>query len=194
MTDEWVDSSFGGEEDRARFFRLREEVIAAEDKAMLEQGIDPESVDMVEGKGGHWEWDGTGYEGPRYGIFSIWRPWETVHRDPLALLLSPEEGEEGLEYAVLPRTYKDRPGHVKEYYSENPLVRPPKEGTKHDWVYLSEQTPEEVLAIKFYDSEALKGGGDGKVRFMCPHSAFKLEGSEECPPRRSSELRVWCIW
>ncbi|CZS95548.1 uncharacterized protein RCO7_10056 [Rhynchosporium graminicola] len=108
-----------------------------------------------------------------------------------SLLMATPESE--LRYAVLPRTYKNRAGHVKDYYSENPLVREPAEEETHQWWYLSEQKPEEVYAIKFYDSEALKSG-DGSVRSMCPHSGFRVEGAEDAPPRRSSELRVWCIW
>ncbi|KAH7319463.1 hypothetical protein BKA65DRAFT_514569 [Rhexocercosporidium sp. MPI-PUGE-AT-0058] len=177
-------------EERALFFRLKDEIIASEDAAIERAGLGPGNGDMVTGKGGHWDWDGTGYDGPRYGIFSIWRPWETVKRDPLALMATPESD---LQFAILPRTYKDRKGHVKEYYSENPLVRVPKEGQVHEWWYLSEQSPEEVYAIKFYDSEGLRRG-DGSVRMMCPHSAFTIEGTEDAPARRSSELRIWCIW
>lgn len=189
MTEEWSDASQSAEE-RALFFNLRDEIIAAENTAISRAGLGPGNGDMVTGKGGHWDWDGKNYDGPRYGIFSIWRPWEIVKRDPLALIATPESE---LRFAVLPRTYKDRVGHVKEYYSENPLVRPPAEGGGHEWFYLSEQMPEEVYAIKFYDSEALRRG-DGSVRLMCPHSAFRVEGTEDAPPRRSSELRIWCIW
>jgi hypothetical protein len=65
--------------------------------------------------------------------------------------------ESALQYAILPRTYKDREGYMKEYYSENPILRPPIAGQeeKHNWCYLSEQKPEEVYAIKLYDGEAL---------------------------------------
>ena len=189
ITDEWSDSSQTAE-DRELFFRLKTEVIAAEDAAIAKAGLGPGNGDMLNGKGGHWDWDGSGYDGPRYGIFSIWRPWETVKRDPLGLIATPESE---LQFAVVPRTYKDRPGHLKEYYSDNPIVRVPPAGKSYEWYYLSDQKPDEIYAIKFYDSEAVKRG-DGSVRSMCPHSAFRIEGTEDAPPRRSSELRVWCIW
>ncbi|PVH87103.1 hypothetical protein DL98DRAFT_509980 [Cadophora sp. DSE1049] len=189
MTEEWTDPSQTAE-DRELFFRLKDEIIAAEDAAIAKAGFGPGNGDMLKGKGGHWDWDGRGYDGPRYGIFSIWRPWETVKRDPLALIATPESE---LQFAVLPRTYKDRPGHVKEYYSDNPIVRVPPAGKPYDWYYLSDQKPEEIYAIKFHDSEAVRRG-DGSIRSMCPHSAFRVEGTEDAPPRRSSELRVWCIW
>lgn len=191
MTRTWVDES-QTQEEREEFFRLRDEIIAAEDKAITQAGLDPASEYSMTGQGGHWDWDGKGYEGPRYAIFSVWRPWEVVKRDPLAIMLSPERN---LEYAILPRKYKRREGYVDEYYSDNPVLRPPPEGYefRHNWCYTSEQTPEEVYVIKLYDSEAMRHG-DGHVRLMCPHSAFRLEGTEHLPPRRSCELRIWCIW
>ncbi|KUJ10802.1 uncharacterized protein LY89DRAFT_689409 [Mollisia scopiformis] len=191
ITSDWSEEN-QTEEERAEFLRLRDEIIAAEDVAIAKAGLGAGNGDMVAGKGGHWDWDGTGYDGPRYGIFSVWRPWETVKRDPLALMGA---AESDLDYAVLPRSYKNRPGHVKSYYSENPIVRHPgaREEAKHKWCYLSEQKPEEVYAIKLYDSEALRRK-DESVRLMCPHSAFRIDGTEDAPPRRSCELRVWCIW
>ncbi|KAK0104428.1 hypothetical protein ONS95_004719 [Cadophora gregata] len=189
MTQEWTDPSQSPEE-RELFFHLKDEILAAEDAIIAKSGLGRGNGDMLRGTGGHWDWDGKGYDGPRYAIFSIWRPWETVKRDPLALIATPESE---LQFAVLPRTYKDRPGHVKEYYSDNPLVRVPPAESPLEWYYLSDQKPEEIYAIKLYDSEAMRRG-DGSIRSLCPHSAFRIEGTEDAPPRRSSELRVWCIW
>lgn len=176
------------EEERREFFRLRDEIISAEDEA----GLEPGSGDVVNGRGGHWDWDGQGYQGPRYAMFSIWRPWETVRRDPLALM---DTRGFDFPYVCLPRSYKHRPGCVDEYYNENALVRPPGPGEeeRHRWCYISEQKPDEVYAIKFYDSEALRRG-KSDVRLMCPHSAFHTGEMDEEPARRSCELRVWCIW
>ncbi|ETS77293.1 hypothetical protein PFICI_11167 [Pestalotiopsis fici W106-1] len=195
MTPQWfaeTDTEVGTTQaERDEFFRLREEIISAEDAAMRESGLTPDGTDGVNGKGGHWEWDGTGYTGPRYAMFSIWRPWETVYRDPLAVM---DTRGLDLQYVALPRSYKHRPGCVKEYYNENVLVKPPEEGdiSSHRWCYISEQKAEEVLAIKFYDSEVLRSSAEKPL--MCPHTAFHAEGMEEKPLRRSCELRVWCIW
>jgi hypothetical protein len=63
-------------EERAEFFRLQDEIIAAEDSAIKTTGLNPEDDDFMTGKGGNWDWDGSGYQGPRYGIFSLCRPWE----------------------------------------------------------------------------------------------------------------------
>ncbi|XMA18629.1 hypothetical protein WAI453_011420 [Rhynchosporium graminicola] len=84
MSEAWSCRSQTSQE-RALFFKLRSEVIAAEDSAIGQAGFEPGDGDMQAGKGGHWDWDGEGYEGPRYAIFSIWRPWEVgCQRDPLA--------------------------------------------------------------------------------------------------------------
>ncbi|OLN95474.1 hypothetical protein CCHL11_05166 [Colletotrichum chlorophyti] len=198
--------------ERAEFFRLRREIIDAEDRAIAEAGIGPEVCgDGPRPRGGHWDWDGANYDGPRYAFFSIWRPWETVQRDPLAVMDMSQPVSQRVEYAPLTRTYKNRPGCVPFYYSENALVRPLSLGRRdsgfgemdewqgqqeHAWCYLSEQTPEEVYFLKFYDSEALVRNAKGgeKIQPMCPHTAFQVAGAEKAPIRRSCELRVWCIW
>ncbi|KAI1404442.1 GA4 desaturase [Hypoxylon fuscum] len=198
MTPDWFQETGTADgsttaEDRALFLSLRDEIIAAEDRAMRVARLEPGDAGSAgEGKGGHFDWDGRGYEGPRYAIFSIWRPWETVRRDPLAVMMRGADPD-GSPYVPLPRIYRKRPGCVDKYYSENALVKPPTPDREHVWGYLSEQQPDEVLALKFYDSEALRRG-DGSVKLMCPHSAFQIQGMENEPVRRSCELRVWCIW
>ncbi|KAM0817769.1 putative GA4 desaturase [Seiridium cardinale] len=196
MTPEWFrgtkTEAGTTDEERKDFFRLRDEIIYAEDEAMRNSGLEAGNGDAISGKGGQWDWDGHGYDGPRYAMFSIWRPWETVKRDPLAVLDT--QGHE-FSYVSLPRMYRNRPGCIPEYYNENVLVKPPTLGGKghHGWYYIKEQKPEEVLALKFYDSEALRRD-DSKIRLMCPHSAFHTPEMDNEPVRRSCELRVWCIW
>ncbi|KAK1958711.1 GA4 desaturase [Colletotrichum sublineola] len=200
--------------EREEFFRLRREIIDAEDYAIAKAGINPEVQVGENGekpRGGHWDWDGRNYDGPRYAFFSIWRAWETVKRDPLAVMDMSQPVSQRIEYAPLTRTYQDRPGCVPFYYSQNALIRPlgrvrrdsgyagdsdSDVGSNPAWCYLSEQTPEEVYLLKFYDSEALvrKGKGIDEIQIMCPHSAFQIAGQEMEPVRRSCELRVWCIW
>ncbi|KAK4939204.1 hypothetical protein LTR10_020503 [Elasticomyces elasticus] len=168
-------------EDQDEFQRLREEILAAEQEAMKEEGVsDP------------WQWSGKNYNGPRWGMLSVWRPLEIVHRDPLAVM-DPKSLFEGVEkpYVALKRPYKDRPGFEKEYFSENLLPVAP-EGTEHRWYWISEQTPEEVYALKLFDSEAHKQGS--RVAPCAAHSAFRLPGQENQEARKSAEIRVMVIW
>ncbi|KXH59619.1 GA4 desaturase [Colletotrichum salicis] len=198
--------------DRDEFLRLRRDIIEAEDRAIKESGIGPE-IQREQGlppTGGHWTWNGANYKGPRYAFFSVWRPFETVRRDPLAVMDISLPVSKEIDFAPLTRTYRKRPGCVPFYYSQNAMLRPldaRKKGHgvqdgdqnatgEHAWCYLSHQSPEEVYLIKFYDSDALvrKGQGQDEIALLCPHSAFYMPETEKIAARRSCELRVWCIW
>lgn len=197
--------------EREDFFRLRREIIMAEDRAILDAGLDPDANGggKTLPQGGHWAWDGSNYEGPRYAYFSLWRSWEMVERDPLAVMNMNSSMARNVEYVPLTRTYHHRPGCADFFHSQNNLLRAPDFGFKnargngkgtgwgqHAWSYLSDQNPEEVYLITFYDSQALipSTQGDESVQIACPHTAFQIEGTEGAPFRRSCELRVWCIW
>lgn len=51
-----------------------------------------------------------------------------------------------------------------------------------EWFYKYQQGPEEVLLIKCFDSEEVKGR-------RVPHSAFEVEGTEDLEGRESIEVR-----
>ncbi|KAK9425018.1 putative GA4 desaturase [Seiridium unicorne] len=173
MTPEWFTGTKTEagttDEERKEFFRLRDEIIYAEDEAMRNSGLKAGNGDAISGKA--------------YGDHG---------RQSLAVLDT--QGHDFL-YISLPRMYWDRLGCIPEYYNENVLVKPPKLGGKghHRWCYIKEQKPEEVLAPKFYDSEALRRG-DSNIRLMCPHNTFHTSEMDNERVRRSCELRVWCIW
>jgi hypothetical protein len=174
-------------EERDEFYRLREEILAAEEKAMEEEGVRDHD---------QWKWSGANYRGPRWAMLSVWRPLETVRRDPLAVM-DPRSLCNDL-CVPLQRMYRARPGFVDEYLSENlfPLSPATGEGKAHRWYYISDQTPDEVWALKLFDSEAQKKGkGEGtKVAACAAHSAFSLQGQDREKPRRSAEVRVMVVW
>ena len=168
--------------ERDDFFKLREEIIATEEEGIKQSGVDDQ-----------WKWSGKHYHGPRWAMFSVWRPLETVRRDPLAVMdpksLFAKKGTR--PYVPFERIYKDRPGFEKGYKSENLLpIAPEEEG--HNWYYISEQKPEEVYALKLFDSDAHLGGNQATE--CAAHSAFSLPRQEKENLRRSVEVRVMAVW
>lgn len=170
-------------EERAEFLRLRDEIITAENEGM-----------KAEGEEDLGQWSGGNYKGPRWAMLSIWRPMEQVFRDPLAVMDARRffDDKRGKRYAEFVRNYRDRPGFQNNYTSVNMLPLAPQKGQEHTWYYLGEQKPEEVYALKLFDSEAHKQGS--KVAECLPHSAFALPNQSDKPLRRSVEIRMMVIW
>lgn len=179
--NEMVESTTADE--REGFFQLRAEILAAEAEAMEEEGVSDQ-----------WQWSGKNYAGPRWAMLSVWRPLETVHRDPLAVMDPKTLFTQDVEKPYVPfqRMYKDRPGFANEYKSENMFPRAAEPATPHTWYYISEQRPEEVYCLKLFDSEAQKAGS--RVAPCAGHGAFALPGQETEDPRRSAEVRVMVVW
>ncbi|KAF4838911.1 Oxidoreductase chyM [Colletotrichum tropicale] len=168
---------------------------------------------------------------PRFALFSIWRPIKTVRRDPLAVAPANKFPEE--DYVVsaqlepLDRTI---PAHLSRlvgsqspnsapastvapssaeettYDTEGYLAYAPKngeEGGAHDWHFIADQEPSEVLVIQLFDNEmeanarALrKDGGKGGLGVGgTVHSAFELVGQDDMEEARESiEVRVAAFW
>jgi hypothetical protein len=153
-----------------------EAIIAAEDK-LLASGTKPEEL-------------GKKYDGPRWAMFSIWRPLKTVRRDPLALSSTATfPKEDYVPFSVLfPTGVKlgedGDEGHREDVYLAH--------GREHEWYWIKEQRPEEVLVIQLFDSAAEREGRGVAGGVM--HSAVGIEGTEGEEARESVE--VWCcaIW
>lgn len=161
-------------QEREQFFKLQAEVVAAQDAAMKETGVDDDE-----------HWDGSNYKGPRWAMFSIWRPLEPVRRSPLAIM----DARDLKSYVELPRVYRNRPGFKPWYKSTNIIARKPP--GEQRWYWLPDQEIDEVYAIKLFDSESEKPYGPV---LGAAHSAFEIEGTGDLPPRRSTELRAIVIW
>ena len=108
----------------------------------------------------------------RYQIINAWRPIKTVRKDPLGVVDATSVPEADLVPIQL--IYPDRVG-------ETFAVRP---NEVHRWHYLGEQTPQEVMLIKCFDSKT-----DGRARRV-PHSAFVDPRFETYEPRESIEVRA----
>ncbi|KAH8893078.1 GA4 desaturase [Thozetella sp. PMI_491] len=128
-------------------------------------------------------------DGPRWALFSIWRPIKSVKRDPLAL--GDQRTFRGDDYVpVTVRTpYLGRPGVTETHDAESYLARY-SEG--HKWHWVAGQQPEEVLVIGLFDSHAEKDGGKASGGTL--HSSVDLPGTEDEEARESIELRCLCIW
>lgn len=157
-----------------RVSELAAAVIEAEDK-LFAAGVSPADLPAK-------------YDGPRWAMFSIWRPLKTVKRDPLALSdCRTFPKEDYVDYTVLYPTGVDdgtathRAAVFLAYGSE-----------QHAWHWISNQEPDEVLVIQLFDSEAEKNGLGVAGGVM--HSSVELEGMEEEEARESIEVRCTVIW
>lgn len=116
----------------------------------------------------------------RYAYLGAWRPLETVRRDPLALCDATTVPES--DYRLRLREFRSG---VK---SGNYVMCHAKNEQQHQWYYLSEMMPDEIVVFKGYDSD------QGQPGWRCPHTAFKLPDSEDEVPRKSIEARIVCFW
>ncbi|TVY22580.1 Gibberellin cluster GA4 desaturase [Lachnellula hyalina] len=108
----------------------------------------------------------------RHQIINVWRPIKTIRKDPLGVADARSVGDEDLVPIGL--IYPDRAGETCSVAF----------GAEHRWHYLNEQSPEEVLLIKCFDSET-----DGRARRV-PHSAFVDEERVGEETRESIEVRA----
>jgi len=65
-------------------------------------------------------------------------------------------------------------------------------GKEHEWCWIKDQTPDEVLIIQLFDSEAERVGRGVAGGVM--HSSIHLEGTEGEEARESVEVRCLVIW
>lgn len=129
--------------------------------------------------------DGGGYR--RFLAFSFWRALSAPPQDtPLALC----EGRSVRDEEGSPNTKVD----VAEIPTGDALFAP-IEGEEdmtaatifhhspgHRWWYFPDMTPDEVVLIKFYDS-------DHSTAWRCPHTAFRDHSRPDVQRRRSMEFR-----
>ncbi|KAJ9638024.1 hypothetical protein H2204_004615 [Knufia peltigerae] len=126
--------------------------------------------------------------GPRWALYSIWRPLKRVHRDPLAL----GDARTFLEQDYVPVVVKTPnlgvPGDLSTHPTESYLAH---WSAGQKWYFVSKQEPEEVLVIGLFDSdrdrETVAAGGT-------LHSSVDLPGTEDEEARESLELRCLAIW
>lgn len=119
----------------------------------------------------------------RWMVFSLWRPLKTITRDPLGVVDASTVSNAD-ELLPLPRVYPD--GRT----TENIIIKACREPNSdsrcnHQWYWMSNQSPDELLMIKIFDSAEK----EGKER-RAPHASFALPESDLEPVRESIECRV----
>jgi len=127
--------------------------------------------------------------GPRWAIYSIWRPLKIVRRDAIAV--SDQRAVQPDDYVptVMKFPFLGQPGATGTHDIDSYLSR---YSESHRWFWIEEQKPEEAVIITFYDSNAEKNGGPASGGIL--HSSVELPGTEDQELRESLEVRCLCIW
>ena len=110
----------------------------------------------------------------RYQILNIWRPIKTIFKDPLAVMDARTLTDE--ELVPIKIAYPT-------FELETFTVRGDRKD-EHKWWYMSQQTPEDALVFKGFDSKT-----DGRARGV-PHSSFTDEKFVDGEARQSIEVRA----
>ncbi|KAG9251281.1 GA4 desaturase [Emericellopsis atlantica] len=128
-------------------------------------------------------------EGPRWALYSIWRPLKTVKRDPLAVADYRTYSNEDYVPVGVNTPCLGRPGTSETHSAECYLAR---HSQRHKWYWIDEQKPEEALVLKFFDSDSEEPHGVSAGGVL--HSSVELPGTEGEEARESLEIRCLCIW
>jgi hypothetical protein len=118
----------------------------------------------------------------RFQIINVWRPIKTIFKDPFAVLDARTVLEEELvSVKVIYPTHEFESCNVRGPSEE----RKEKEGGEgHKWWYMSQQSPEDVLCLKMFDSKT-----DGRARRV-PHCSFTDPEFKDRDARISIEIRA----
>ncbi len=125
---------------------------------------------------------------PRVAAYSVWRPLKPVTRDPVAVLDWKSPGDitkdlHAFDYRAV--------GYKGDYLLEAYMMSKPKNQDDHEWYFVPEQKPHEVLMFKFADTESQY---DSEVAGACGHGSPFIVGTEDEEPRESIEARVLAFW
>lgn len=126
----------------------------------------------------------------RWAIINLWRPFNAVTRDNLALCDARTVDENDLcaVYADLsPELRKAKTGYNFAAKSRSEAWEVKANPGSHKWYYAANMKPDEVLLIKQFDSKT-RG-----VARRTPHSAFSAK-EDYGPTRQSIEVRCLVFW
>jgi hypothetical protein len=129
--------------------------------------------------------DGGGYR--RFLAFSLWRALSAPPQDtPLALCegrsVADDEGTHNTKIDVDEIPSGDALFAPIEGEADMTAATIFRHSPNHRWWYFPDMTPDEVVLIKFYDS-------DHRTAWRCPHTAFRDHSRADAQRRRSMEFR-----
>lgn len=131
--------------------------------------------------------------GKHFMFFSLWRPLATVMKDPIALI-----DARTVRPADLVRMRRFFPDAVSKGQNEIVLSQAaasPSDECRHQWYWMSRQTPEDLLIIKLYDSKTDMWEEDHNAPVPCaPHSSFEISCDGEVEGRKSIEIRIGVVF
>jgi hypothetical protein len=114
----------------------------------------------------------------RVAFYNFWKPLRrTVEERPLAMCDVTSSTQE--DFITMKLRYRDRDGEI--------FVM--RHTPRHHWWYFPRMTPDHVILLKTYESEA-----DGRARFI-GHSAFEDPNTPpDAPMRESIEIRTMAFF
>ncbi|KZL81203.1 hypothetical protein CI238_08681 [Colletotrichum incanum] len=115
--------------------------------------------------------------GKHWQMVNAWRPLKTVRKNPVTVANTASMAWE--DYLIVPQP-EVGPG-VEGFW----LQKPQDAGRHHDWWYMADQTPEEVLLFLQHDSKGAQ---------VVAHTSFTLPGPAPKEPRESIEVRLFVVY
>ena len=128
----------------------------------------------------------------RFIASSLWRPFSQPPQDwPLAVCDGTSVGDdEGVPNVMVRVAELPDPDNIPEH-CENEDTLPAASifhfNPGHRWWYFPDMTRDEVLLVKFHDSDHSKA-------WRAPHTSFRDPGVQNAPPRQSIEFRTIAYW
>ena len=133
--------------------------------------------------------DAGSIDGPRYAAYSVWRPIKPVKRDPLAVAdwrTTDKSTLQPIEYRATSNVLDSG-----EYMLEQLTQTPDAKGSQQRWYCKPNQMPDDVLILKFADTETER---NSEISAGCAHCSPVVHGKEGEEPRMSVEARVMAFW
>jgi hypothetical protein len=124
----------------------------------------------------------------RWGTVNVWRPIQTIRRDPLCFC----DGRSVDEADLVPmEATAPRKGTSKFYEAisrgDGFQVLEVRANPRHKWYYISEMQPDEALIFKNYDTKNTSTS-------RCCHASFRNPQTANDAARQSMEMRFFVFY